>query len=129
MKSIFLRGRFTTCDLPEPHYHFQLSKAIMVPEKRIVTGPMNLWIMGVPTPIGLPFAVIPQIEEKSKGIIFPEIVPTSVYGFGFQDLGYYLPINDRFQTTFYGSLYSRGSFGFKNFSEYKKDINTTVISL
>lgn len=116
----FLRGRFTTCDLPEPHYHFQLTKAILIPEKRIVSGPMNLWIMGIPTPIGLPFAFFPQVEEKSKGIIFPQIVPTSVYGFGFQNLGYYIPINDRFQTTFYGSLYSRGTFGFQNMSEYKK---------
>lgn len=32
----FIKGRFTTCDLEEPHYHFQLSRAIMIPEKRIV---------------------------------------------------------------------------------------------
>ena len=47
----FKKGRFTTCDLPEPHFHFQLSKAVMIPEKRIVSGPMNLWIKGVPTPL------------------------------------------------------------------------------
>jgi lipopolysaccharide assembly outer membrane protein LptD (OstA) len=56
----FIKGRFTTCDLEEPHYHFQLSRAIMIPEKRIVTGPMNLWVAGIPTPLGLPFSIIPQ---------------------------------------------------------------------
>lgn len=116
----FLRGRFTTCDLDEPHYHFQLSKAILIPEKRIVSGPMNLWVMGVPTPLGLPFSVIPQMEEKSKGLVFPQIVPVSSYGFGVQDLGYYLPVNDRFQTTFYGTIYSRGAWGLKNVSQYAK---------
>lgn len=116
----FKHGRFTTCDLEEPHYHFQLSKAVLIPDKRIVSGPMNLWIAGVPTPLGLPFAVIPQSEEQTKGLMFPQFVPISQYGFGIQDLGYYIPVNDRFQTTFYGSLYSRGSWGLRNASDYSK---------
>ena len=116
----FLKGRFTTCDLPDPHYHFQLSRAVMIPEKRIVSGPMNLWIKGVPTPLGLPFIVIPQVEDRTSGLIFPRIVPTSQYGFGLQDLGYYIPVNDRFQTTIYGSLYSRGTWGLRNESDYAK---------
>lgn len=116
----FLKGRFSTCDLDEPHYHFQLSKAILIPEKRIVSGPMNLWINGVPTFIGLPFSVIPQMKERSKGFIFPNFVPISSYGFGLQDLGYYIPINDRLQTTMYGSIYSRGSWGARNVTDYAK---------
>ena len=116
----FRKGRFTSCDLEEPHYHFQLSKAVLVPDKRIVSGPMNLWILGVPTPLGLPFSIIPQMEDKTKGLIFPEIVMPSTFGFGFQDLGYYLPINDNLQTTFYGSLYSRGSWGLSNSTDYAK---------
>jgi hypothetical protein len=54
----FVNGKFTTCNLAEPHFHFFLSRAILVPDKRIVTGPMNLWIMGVPTPLGLPFRIL-----------------------------------------------------------------------
>lgn len=116
----FKKGKFTTCDLEEPHYHFQLSKAVLVPNKRIVTGPMNLWVGGVPTPLGLPFSVIPQAEEKSKGLIFPQFVPLSSFGFGIQDLGYYVPVNDNLQTTFYGTLYSRGSWGLRNVTDYAK---------
>jgi hypothetical protein len=114
----FLKGRFTSCNLEEPHYHFQLSKAVLVPEKRIVSGPMNLWLMGVPTPIGLPFSIIPQMEDKTKGLMFPEIVMPSTFGFGFRDLGYYWPINNSLQTTFFGSLYSRGSWGLRNQTDY-----------
>lgn len=116
----FKKGRFTTCDLEEPHYHFQLSRAVLVPNKRIVSGPMNLWIKGVPSPIGLPFSIIPQAEEQTRGLIFPRFVPASQFGFGFDDLGYYIPVNDRFHTTFYASLYSRGSWGIRNASEYAK---------
>lgn len=114
----FLKGRFTSCNLEEPHYHFQLSRAVMVPEKRIVSGPMNLWLLGVPTPLGLPFSIIPQMEDKTSGLMFPEIVMPSTFGFGVRDLGYYLPINDKIQTTFYGSIYSRGSWGIRNKTDY-----------
>lgn len=117
----FKKGRFTTCDLAEPHFHFQLSKAILIPKKRIVSGPMNLWIKGVPTPLGLPFMFIPQkkIEVRNKGFLFPQVSVQSPQGMGFQNLGYYLPINDSLHTTFYGDLYTRGSFGIRNQTSYK----------
>lgn len=118
----FVEGRFTTCDLEEPHYHFQLSRAVLVPEKRIVTGPMNLYIAGVPTPIGLPFSFIPQKDQSDRthGILFPELVPMSSYGFGLNNLGYYIPINDKVQTSIYGTIYSRGSWGLRSATEYAK---------
>ena len=116
----FINGRFTTCDLEEPHYHFQLSKAVMIPKKKIVTGPMNLWVAGIPTPLGLPFSIIPQQEKRTSGILFPEIVPSSSYGFGVQNLGYFIPINDYLQTSVYVNLYSRGSWGVRNVLNYAK---------
>lgn len=118
----FVEGKFTTCDLDEPHYHFQLSKAVLVPNKRIVTGPMNLYIAGVPTPLGLPFSYIPQKNQSDRthGILFPEIVPLSAYGFGLNNLGYYIPISDYLQTSIYGTIYSRGSWGVRSATEYAK---------
>jgi hypothetical protein len=117
----FKKGRFTTCDLDEPHFHFQLSKAILIPEKRIVSGPMNLWVKGVPTFLGLPFIFIPQkkIEQRNHGIVFPQYTLQSPFGMGFQNLGYYIPINDSLHTTFYANLYSRGTWGLSNQTSYK----------
>ena len=116
----FVHGKFTTCNLEEPHYHFALSKAVMVPDKRIVSGPINLWVMGVPTPLGLPFAMIPLKKKKERqgGFIMPQYSLISAYGMGLQDLGYYIPISERFQTIMYATGYTRGSFGFRNYSEY-----------
>ena len=114
------KGMLTTCDLEEPHYHFQLSRGIIIPDKRIVTGPLNLWISGIPTPFGLPFAFIPQEKARTRGLLFPEFVPSSPYGFGLQNLGYFIPINDRIQTTVYLNLYSRGSWGLRNELDYAK---------
>ena len=119
----FVDGKFTTCDLEEPHYHFQLKKAVLVPDKRIATGPMNLYIAGIPTPLGLPFAILPQKKkdkDRTHGILFPEIVPTSQWGMGLGNLGYYFPISERFQTSMYLTGYTRGSWGVRNYSQYAK---------
>lgn len=124
----FTEGKVTTCDLDEPHFHFQLSKAVMVPEERIATGPMNLWVKGIPTPIGMPFSSLPMKdtdEPETGGLLFPQVAPTSPFGMGFQDLGYYFPIesSDNIQTTLYGSLYSQGTFEIRNLTDYKKRYN------
>lgn len=117
----FKKGRFTTCDLPEPHFHFQLSKAILIPEKRIVSGPMNIWIKNVPTPLGFPFLIIPQKKENERkhGFIFPQFVPQSSYGMGIQNLGYYIPINDTIQTIISASIFTSASWDLGNKINYK----------
>lgn len=112
-------GKYTTCNLEDPHFHFELSKAIIVPEKRIVTGPMNLWLQGVPTPLGLPFGYFPNSEEKKKGLLFPTY-GQNFYGIFLQDLGYYLPINDNMDASFYGTIYTRGSWGLRANTNYRK---------
>ncbi|MDX1653486.1 MAG: putative LPS assembly protein LptD, partial [Brumimicrobium sp.] len=118
----FTEGKFTTCELDEPHFHFALSKAVMVPDERIATGPMNLWVQGIPTPLGLPFSIIPTKDRETSGLIFPMFVPTSQYGFGLQDLGYYFPIkqSEQIQTTVFASLYSQGTFELRNQTDYRR---------
>jgi hypothetical protein len=114
----FRNGRFSTCDLDEPHFHFNLTEAVLVPNERIVSGPANLWVNGVPTPLVLPFAYFPTKNQAKTGLMFPEIIPASPNGLGLQNLGYYFPINDKLNTTIFGTIFSRGSFGLSNQSEY-----------
>ena len=116
----YRKGKLSTCELDNPHYHFQMSKGIIIPDERIVSGPLNLYINGIPTPLGLPFAIIPNQKKKSSGLLFPEFIPLSQYGFGFQNLGYYIPINDMMQTSIYSNIYSRGSWGLRNDLDYSK---------
>ena len=127
----FKQGRFSTCEfIEDPHYHFQLSRAVMIPEKKIVTGPMNLWIKGIPTPFGLPFSIIPQSKTRTHGLLFPQIVPISAAGFGVRDLGYFFPISPTVHTSAYATLFSRGSWGLKNttdyFTQYKRKGSFTL---
>ena len=120
----FRDGMFTTCDLSEPHFHFHLSKAVLIPNKKIVSKKMNLFLREVSLPIGLPFLVIPQSKQKDiqkgkAGLLIPKFAPTSIFGMGISDLGYYIPINDSLHTTFLGNVYTSGSWSLSNTTEYK----------
>lgn len=119
----FRDGKFTTCDLKEPHFHFHLSKAILIPNKKIISKRMNIYFRDISTPIGLPFLAIPQSKQKinmqKRGFLIPKLAPASMFGIGFTDLGYYLPINDSLHTTFLGNLYSSGSYSISNITEYR----------
>lgn len=114
----FKNGKFTTCDKEVPHYHFNLSKAIVVPDKRIVTGPVFMEILNVPTPLAAPFAFFPNSETKKAGIIIPEFQNSNRYGFGLENLGYYIPLGDYWETYFYGSIFTTGSWALSNNTNY-----------
>jgi hypothetical protein len=116
----FKNGKYTTCDAEKPHYHFQLSKAMVIPEKRIVTGPVYMKILNIPLPIAAPFAFLPNSESRKHGIIIPEFALAGQYGSGLRDLGYYIPINQNWETFIYGTLFTTGNWGLRNETNYYK---------
>ncbi|MEO9533341.1 MAG: putative LPS assembly protein LptD [Crocinitomicaceae bacterium] len=112
-------GKFTTCDLDTPHYHFKMTKAIIVPEERIVTGPVFMKIGKIPTPLAAPFAFFPQQKTRKHGLIFPTVGQASgLSGFGVKDLGYYFPLGDNWETQFTGSIYTTGQWALANSTNY-----------
>lgn len=114
----FKNGKFTTCDKEVPHYHFNLSRAIVIPDKRIVTGPVYMEILNVPTPLAAPFGFFPNSETKKAGIILPHFQNSNRYGFGLEGLGYYIPLGAYWETYFYGSIYTTGSWALQNVTNY-----------
>ena len=103
---------FTSCDHDEPHFGIRSSKQKVIPNKLVVVGPSNLEIMGIPTPLVLPFAFFPISQQAQQGLIFPQDYEYSdEWGFGLRDLGYYFPINDNMDFTLRGDIYLKGSWG------------------
>ena len=108
------RAKFTTSEnIENPEYYFLLRKAKVIPGKKIITGPTNMYIADVPTPIGLPFAYFPISNKRSSGIIFPSFGEQNSRGYFIQNGGYYLPINDNLDLTLLGDYYTNGSYGFR----------------
>lgn len=118
--AIYIKNaKFTTCSDPVPHYHIATTKGKMVPNDIIVTGPANLQIENIPTPLVLPFGFFPIREGKKSGIVLPEYGELQGFGFFLKNFGYYFAINDRFDLTLYGDIYTSLSFGVKTNFNYK----------
>ena len=114
------KGKYTTCDLEDPHFYFKLSKAIVIPDDKIVSGPLNLWIADIPTPLGLPFGYFPNKKGGTNGIVIPTYGNSPSLGYFLQGLGYYHHFGGKFDTQLLGDIYSRGSWGLRNITRYKK---------
>lgn len=63
-------GKFTSCEHEDPHFYFRISKGIIVPNKKIVTGPVYLEFNRLTIPIPLPIRLdSARVQERSKGIL------------------------------------------------------------
>ncbi len=112
-------GKFTTCDLAEPHYYFNLTKAIVIPDDKIISGPANLVIEDIPTPLGIPFGFFPNKKGGTSGILIPEFGNEENRGFFLRNGGYYWAINDYVDLSLLGDIYSKGSWGAGMIMNYK----------
>lgn len=120
--SIYLdHGYYTTCKLTKPHWHISSSKIKSITGKQVVSGPFNLYFNGIPTPLGLPFGLIPDTpEEKASGVIFPSYGKEQVRGLSLRDLGYYFAFNDYIHMRVTADIFSKGGWGVKSQSMYTK---------
>ncbi len=110
-------GKYTTCDKPDPHFHIGFQKA-KVMEERIVTGPANFYLMGIPLPIAIPFGFFPNTTSQASGILIPSYGESSNRGFYLKDGGFYWGISDYVDLSLKGDIYSRGSWALKTESRY-----------
>ena len=112
-------GMLTTCDRPKPHYHFKVSRMIVIPDDKIIAGPAYMKIGRVPTPLAIPFGFFPNRPRGSAGILVPIWGESEQLGFYLLNGGYYLPLGDRADFMLTGDVYSRGSWAANARSRYK----------
>ncbi len=119
---VYSRGAiFTTCNHPDPHYGIRSRKQKVVPNKLVVIGPSNLEIMGVPTPLWLPFGFFPISSGRQTGLMFPRDYEYSdQWGFGLRDVGWFFPLGEHFNLTLTGNIYLKGTWGVNARSQYRK---------
>lgn len=111
---------YTTCNREHPHFKIEVDKVKVVPNKLIVSGPAQLVIEDVPTPLVLPFGIFPLQKGQRSGLILPNYGYSPVRGFFFQGGGVYLGISDYIDMTLTGDIYTNGSWLLRATSGYKK---------
>ena len=116
-----LDNKYTTCDLEHPHFYIALKKAIVVPNKKIVSGPAHFVVEDVPLYFPfLPFGYFPTQKNRSAGILFPTFGDEATRGFYLRNLGYYWPINDYLDLTLMTDIYTKGDWGLRTNADYVK---------
>ena len=112
-------GKLTTCDRPNPHYHFNVSRMIVIPDDKIVAGPAVMKFGNVPVPLAVPFAMFPNRPRGAAGVLIPTWGESEELGFFLLNGGYYMPISDRVDLQLTGDIYSRGSWSARGFTRYR----------
>jgi lipopolysaccharide assembly outer membrane protein LptD (OstA) len=101
-----LNGSYSTCDLPEPHYHFSSHYMKIYLRDKLVAKPVVFYLRHVPL-LALPFYVFPIKPGRHSGFLFPQ------FEFGFnnragqflRNAGYYWAPNDYMDLTGSGDYY------------------------
>ncbi len=113
-------NKYTTCNLKHPHWYINTNKIKLVPDKQVVSGPFNLVISDVPTPLGFAFGIFPFVDKKKTGIIFPTYGESADRGFFLRNGGYYWYISEFVTLDLRGEIYTNGSWGLEMALPYRK---------
>src|SRR5579883_2113813 len=110
-------GKYTTCDLPDPHYYFYSPKMKVILKDRVFAEPVVLFVEGVPL-FAIPFGVFPNKSGRQSGLIIPGYGQETSRGFFVQHLGYFWAINDYADIATTTDLYTKGSAVFNSTLRY-----------
>ncbi len=113
-------GKYTTCDADHPHYYLHLTKAKVISNNKIITGPAYMVLEDFPIyfPI-LPFGYFPNTPTYSSGIIVPTYGEENNRGFFLRDGGYYWAASEYFDLAVRGDIYSKGSWATNLHTNYR----------
>lgn len=115
------RGKYTTCELEDPHFYLWISRGKVVPNKAIVSSYAFLVIADVPLyPLMIPFGFFPNTKEKASGFIIPTFGEETNRGFYLRDGGYYFALSDYADLAIKGDIYSKGSWQIGATSKYRQ---------
>ncbi len=109
---------YTTCALDTPHFGIYAHRIKVIPNKVIVSGPANINIMGVPTPLVLPFAMFPISAKQKSGFVIPTYTIEQSRGLGLLNGGYYFYLNDHVDVLTQANIYTKGSYAVSAVTNY-----------
>jgi lipopolysaccharide assembly outer membrane protein LptD (OstA) len=119
--SMFIEhSKYTTCSADEPHFYIGAKKLKIIPGNKIISGPANLVIADIPTPLVVPFGLFPVQNKQSSGFIMPSYGYSPARGYNFRNGGWYFAMNDYFDLALRGDIFTLGSWKIKAQSAYKK---------
>jgi hypothetical protein len=116
-------GTYTTCDCETetPSYSLR-STAMKLQDRWVYTGPIQLYLFNIPTPLWLPFGFLPNVEGRRSGPLAPEYGEDR-RGFYLRNWGWYFALNDYTDLTIRAGVWSQGSYELRPRFRYRKRYN------
>lgn len=116
-------GTYTTCNCPPgvtPSYSLR-SGQMKMQDRWVYTGPIQLFLFNVPTPLWLPFGFLPNpnIQGRRSGPLPPEYGEDR-RGFYLKNWGWYFAMNDYMDLTIRAGIWSQGSYEIRPRFRYRK---------
>ena len=106
-----------------PDYKMRASNIKLIKTKtnsQIVTGPIRMYIEEIPTPLIMPFAILPFSSKRAAGILIPSFGERQDVGFFLNGIGYYQPIGEHFDLKVLADIYTKGSWTLRPEMHYLK---------
>ena len=117
---ILRKGKYTTCDADPPHFYLRMTKAKVISNNKIITGPAYMVLEDFPIYFPLiPFGYFPNSSTYTSGILIPTYGEEQTRGFFLREGGYYWAANEFFDLAVRGDIYSKGSWATKLNSNYR----------
>ena len=117
---VMKKGQYTTCDAEHPHFYLQMTRAKVISNKKIITGPAYMVLEDFPIYFPMiPFGYFPNTTTYTSGILIPTYGEEQSRGFFLREGGYYWAANDNFDLALRGDIYSKGSWATKVHTNYK----------
>ena len=115
-------GKYTTCENTDhPHFYLAMTKAKVIPGKKVVTGPAYLVLEDVPIYfLGIPEGFFPISSGPKSGLLMPTFGEEYSKGFFLRDMGYYFTLGDHADLAVRGGFYTLGSWEASAASRYIK---------
>ncbi|HET6557804.1 MAG TPA: putative LPS assembly protein LptD [Prolixibacteraceae bacterium] len=117
---ILRKGKYTTCDADHPHFYLRMTKAKVISNEKIITGPAYMVLEDFPIYFPMiPFGFFPNSDTYTSGILVPTYGEERTRGFFLREGGYYWAANEYFDLAVRGDIYSKGSWATKLHSNYR----------
>jgi len=117
---VLRKGKYTTCDADPPHFYLRMTKAKVISNKKIITGPAYMVLEDFPIYFPMiPFGYFPNSSTYTSGILIPTYGEEQTRGFFLREGGYYWAANEFFDLAVRGDIYSKGSWATKVHSNYR----------
>lgn len=111
---------YTTCELDHPHYALEAGRLKIVDGRRVFSGPVRLRLLGLPTPLWLPFGYFPAAQGRRSGPLPARYGRESGFGLFLDNVGWYWAASEYFDLQVAGKGGTEGSFTVAGTARYAR---------